>query len=144
MIRSRNPKIDVAALEAKVAEELARDPQVRGSERLVRLAAAVHMRTIESALDHAEQRSEPRSSWPADITLFPFKGNTRLQRFVLWLMALAFRDQHDVNAQLIRAQRETLGLVSGLLDRIETLEARLEAERTNARMERLARRRESD
>jgi hypothetical protein len=139
MIRSRNPRIDVAALEAEVADELAREPQAGANERLTRLAAAVHIRSIEHALDNAEQRSEPRTEWPADVRVFGLQ-HPKLRRFVLKLMALAFRDQHDANAQLIRAQRETLALVHGLLERIEALEVQLEGERAATRAQRRAQR----
>ncbi len=123
MIRSRNAKIDVAALEAQIAEELERDPQTRSTERLARLAASVHVRTIENALEHASRR---------------------LQRLVLRVMALAFRDQYEVNAHLIRAQRETIALVDGLIERIDRLEAQLESERAALRSELMARRNAAD
>ena len=41
-------------------------------------------------------------------------------------MSLAFRDQYEANNALIRSQREMLALVQTLLERIDTLEARLE------------------
>jgi hypothetical protein len=142
VIRSRNPKIDVEALEAKIVEELAAEPAMHADGRLARLAAAVHVRTIENSLERAEERSMARSTWPAEIRAFPF-GNVRLQRFVLRLMALAFRDQQEVNSQLIGAQRETLTLMHTLIDRIADLETRSEADRAAARAERIARRNES-
>ena len=144
MIRSRNPKIDVAALEEKIAADLAADPQVGSNHRLIRLTAAVHLRTIENALERAEERSVARTEWPPEIDAFPFRGNGPLQRLILRLVALLFRDQQDVNHQLIRAQREAVGLVHGLLERIDELELRLESERATARAERIARRRDSD
>jgi hypothetical protein len=144
MIRSRNAKIDVAALEAQIAEELERDPQTRSTERLARLAASVHVRTIENALERAEERSTPRTAWPAEIRLFPFHASRRLQRLVLRVMALAFRDQYEVNAHLIRAQRETIALVDGLIERIDRLEAQLESERAALRSELMARRNAAD
>ena len=92
---------------------------------------------------HAEERSEPRTEWPADVKLFGLR-HAKLRGFILRLMALAFRDQHEVNAHLIRAQRESLALVHGLLDRVETLEAQLDAERAAARAARLAQRNNAD
>jgi hypothetical protein len=133
MIRSRNPRIDVADLERRIDEELAREPGARSDERLGRLAAAVHARTIEAQLDLAEQKSVPRTQWPADLQLPLVGASKRLQEFVLRALSLAFRDQHHANAALIRSQRETLALVQTLLDRIDVLEERLEAERAAAR-----------
>jgi hypothetical protein len=143
MIRSRNPKIDVAALEAKVAADLAADPQAATDGRIMRLTATVHLRTIENALERAEERSAARTRWPDDIGGI-LRSSPLLQRVILRVIGLLFRDQHDVNAQLIRAHRETLVLTHGLIERIDILEARLEAERASARADRLARRYEPD
>jgi hypothetical protein len=121
MIRSRNPRIDAAALEARV-----------------------HARTIESELQTAEARSIPRASWPPDLRVPLISGSARLQRLVMRVMALAFRDQHEANAALIRSQREMLALVQTLTERVETLEAQLEAERAAARAQRIARRQSDD
>jgi hypothetical protein len=143
MIRSRNPRIDVAALEAKVAADLAADPQALTDGRLMRLTATVQLRTIENALERAEERSAARTRWPDDIGGI-VRGSPMLQRAILRAVGLLFRDQHDVNGHLIRAHRETLVLVHGLLERIDVLESRLEAERASARADRLARRYEPD
>jgi hypothetical protein len=144
MIRTRNPRIDVAELERRMDEELARDPGARGDERLTRLAATVHARTIEAQLDRAEERSAPRTEWPEDLRL-PFVGSSQaVRRFVLRVLSMMFRDQHHVNAALIHSQRETLALVQTLLDRIEVLETRVDADRAAARALRIAQRRGED
>ena len=145
MIRSRNPRIDVDELERRIDEELARDPDMPdGDERLVRLAATVHARAIEAQLNFAEQRSTPRTSWPIDLRVPFISSSERLKQMVLRVMSLAFRDQYEANNALIRSQRETLALVQTLLDRVDTLEARLEAERATTRAQRIAQRRNED
>ena len=143
MIRTRNPRIDVDALERRIDEELAREPGVHGDERLARLAAAVHARTIEAQLDRAEERSAPRTHWPSDVRA-PALLSPALRRLILRVLSLAFRDQHQVNAALIRSQRETLALVQTLLERIDALELRLDTERAAARAQRIAQRRGED
>ncbi len=143
MIRTRNPRIDVGELERRIHEELAREPGVRGDERLSRLAAAVHARTIEAQLDRAEERSVPRAQWPPDVRV-PAVVSPGIRALVLRALALVFRDQHQVNAALIRAQRESLALIQTLLERIDVLEARLEAERAAARVARIAQRRSDE
>jgi hypothetical protein len=143
MIRTRNPRIDVDHLERRIDEELAREPGVPGDERLARLAAAVHARTIEAQLDEAEERSAPRTAWPAEVRV-PGIVSPAVRRLILRVLSLAFRDQHQVNAALIRSQREALALVQTLLERIDVLEARLEAERAAARAARIAQRRHED
>ena len=141
MIRSRNPRIDVDDLERRIDAELARDVDAPGGdERLVRLAATVHARAIESQLNFAEQRSTARTAWPVDVRLPLVSGSRRLKSAILGMMSLAFRDQYEANNALIRAQRETLALVQTLLERIDILEARLEAERAATRAQRIAQR----
>ena len=145
MIRSRNPRIDVDELERRIDAELARDPDApSGDERLARLAATVHARAIESQLNFAEQRSMPRSAWPVDLRVPFVSSSERLKRAVLSIMSLAFRDQYEANNALIRSQREMLALVQTLLDRIDSLEARLESERATTRAQRIAQRQVED
>jgi hypothetical protein len=138
MIRSRVPGLDAAELERRVAQELARDPDAAGDERLARMAATVHARAIEAQLNFAEQRSTPRTAWPPDLRLPLISSSERLKKAVLRLMSLAFRDQYEANNALIRSQRELLALVQTLLDRIDALEVRLEAERVTTRAKRIA------
>jgi hypothetical protein len=142
MIRSRNPRIDVNDLERRIDEELARDPDLpAGDERLARLAATVHARAIEAQLNFAEQRSTARTAWPVDLRVPFVSSSEKLKAAILRIMSLAFRDQYEANNALIRAQREQLALVQTLVERIETLEARLEAERATTRAQRIAQRR---
>jgi hypothetical protein len=142
MIQSRNPRIDVAELERRIADELAREPGV--DERLARLASQVHVRTMEAQLTHAEERSVPRATWPEDLKILPFGVSPALKRFALRVLQLAFRDQHEVNAALIRSARESLALVQVLSERLSVLEARLERQRASDRARALELRRRDD
>lgn len=145
MIRSRNPRIDLDDLERRIDEELARDPNAPdGDERLARLAATVHARAIEAQLNFAEQRSTPRSVWPIDLRVPFISSSESLKKLVLRGMSLAFRDQYEANNALIRSQRELLALVQTLLERVDSLEARLEVERATTRAQRIAQRRSDD
>ena len=143
MIRTRNPRIDVADLERRIDAELSRDAGMRGDERLARLAAAVHARMIEAQLERAEERSVPRTQWPNDVRV-PGIVSPSMRNLILRALSLAFRDQHQVNAALIRSQRETLALVQTLIERVDVLETRLESERAAARALRIAQRRSED
>lgn len=145
MIRSRNPRIDIGDLERRIDEELARDPNAPdGDERLARLAATVHARAIEAQLNFAEQRSTPRTAWPIDLRVPLVSSSDYLKRLVLRVMSLAFRDQYEANNALIRSQRELLALVQTLLERVDSLEGRLEVERATTRAQRIAQRRSGD
>lgn len=145
MIRSRNPRIDVDELERRIDADLAGDPDApSGHERLARLAATVHARAIEAQLNFAEQRSIPRTMWPVDLRVPLVSSSERLKKAVLSVMSLAFRDQYEANNALIRSQREMLALVHTLIERIDVLEARLEAERATTRAQRIAQRQSGD
>lgn len=118
-IRTNNPRIDIEALRARVAEEMARANEPQSSARVAKLALELHLQTIEQALLLAEERSIPRSSWPENLKLFPFSVSPRLREFALRILGLALRDQQEVNAALIRSQRETIALIQALLRHLE-------------------------
>jgi hypothetical protein len=140
-MRSGNPRVDVDDLERRIDAELARDPAAAaGDERLARLAATVHARAIEAHLDAAEARSQARTEWPAGVRIPLVSSSAFLRRAALRVLALAFRDQHEANAALIRSQRELLALVQTLAERVAALEGRLDDERAAARAQAVARR----
>lgn len=89
------------------------EPQ--SSPRISKLALELHLQTIEQALAFAEERSAPRTSWPENLQMFPFTASRRLREFALRVLGLALRDQQEVNAALIRSQRETIALLKALL-----------------------------
>jgi hypothetical protein len=136
-MHSRNPRIDVDALAARIDDELGRDPAA-GGERLARMAATVHARAIEAQLELAERLSLPRTAWPEGVRVPLVSSSGFLKKAALRALALAFRDQHEANAALIRSQRELLALVHTLLERLDAVEARLESERAAARAQTLA------
>ena len=115
MIRSNNPRIDVAALQQRVDEEVKSMSEPQSSPRITKLALELHLQTIEQALAFAEERSAPRTSWPENLQMFPFSASRRLREFALRVLGLAMRDQQEVNAALIRSQRETIALLKALL-----------------------------
>ena len=115
MIRSNNPRIDVEALRARVGEEVKRVSDPESSPRVSKLSLELHLQAIEQALQFAEERSAPRTSWPENLQMFPFSASRKLREFALRVLGLAMRDQQEVNAALIRSQRETLAMVRSLL-----------------------------
>jgi hypothetical protein len=118
VIRSKNPRIDIEALRALVAEEAAHMSDPAGSPRISKLAVELHLQTVEQALAAAEERSVPRTSWPENLQIFPFSASRRLRALALRILGLAMRDQQEVNAALIRSQRETIALIRALLNQL--------------------------
>jgi len=114
MIRTKNPRIDVDELRARVTQEMDRTDS-EGGMRESKLALELHLQAIEQALQHAEERSVPRTTWPDNLKLFPFSLSPRLRAAALRVLGLAMRDQQEVNAALIRSQRETLTLIHAVL-----------------------------
>ncbi len=100
MIRSNNPRIDIEALRARVAEEEGRMSEPAGSPRVSKLALELHLQAVEQALAAAEERSVPRTTWPENLQMFPFSVSRRLREFALRVLGLAMRDQQEVNAAL--------------------------------------------
>lgn len=90
-----------------------------GSPRVSKLALELHLQAVEQALAAAEKRSVPRTTWPENLTMFPFSMSRKLREFALRVLGLAMRDQQEVNAELIRSQRETLALVRTLLQQFK-------------------------
>ena len=117
---SNNPRIDVEALRKRVAEEVAASEGGEHNARVVKLALELHLQSVEDALRTAEERSVPRTVWPENLNVFPFSLSPRLREAALRILALATRDQQEVNAALIRSQRETLALLKALLDLLST------------------------
>jgi hypothetical protein len=113
--RSNNPRIDLEALRKRVAEEIAKSEPPEASMRVTKLALELHLQSIEEALRIAEQRSVPRTAWPENLSVFPFSLSPKLREMALRILALATRDQQEVNAALIRSQRETAALIRELL-----------------------------
>lgn len=95
----------------------ANDPQT--SVRVTKLALELHLQTIEQALQIAQERSVPRTTWPENLKLFPFSVSPKLREFALRILGLALRDQQEVNAALIRSQRETVELLQALLRHLD-------------------------
>ncbi len=89
-----------------------------GSPRVSKLALELHLQAVEQALAAAEERSVPRTTWPENLKMFPFSVSRGLREFALRVLGLAMRDQQEVNAALIRSQRETLALVRTLLSQV--------------------------
>jgi len=119
MIRSRNPRIDVEALRDQIAEESHIMSEPARPSRVSKLALELHLQAVEQALAAAEERSVPRTTWPENLKMFPFSTSHKLREFALRVLGLAMRDQQEVNAALIRSQRETLELVRTLLQQLK-------------------------
>ncbi|MEA5502226.1 class I SAM-dependent methyltransferase [Halotia wernerae UHCC 0503] len=130
MIESNNPEINVDELMQKIREEVANR---QGNSRLVGIKTNVdtanlmsHLAYIESLLKNAESRSYIRTKWPDKLNRFPFNLNSSLQKFILKLINFFFKDQREVNFNLILSFKESIALNRQLIEQIKTLKVQMD------------------
>lgn len=73
-------------------------------------------------LNTAEFRAQARMKWPDKLNRFPFNVSRRLQGAVLKGIRLLFRDQQEVNINIVNALRQSLMLQQELVEKLEDLE----------------------
>jgi len=112
MIEPNNPDIDVEELMARVRAG-------------VRLATPLETAPAESHIDAAARFAQVRTSWPGRLAVFPL-DRPPVRRFLLKLLALLFRDQRRVNAELVAALHEQSVLAERTRARLLALEERLQ------------------
>ncbi|MFN8176615.1 MAG: class I SAM-dependent methyltransferase [bacterium] len=125
MIETKNERIDVAALQARIDAEAA-GIAGRGDESPAKAAVPRNLvrdveREIEEYVAEAERKSAARHELPPKLDRFPFR---LLRAPVLWMLrvhALLFRDQRAVNRQLADALRLVAAYERTLHDFVEHL-----------------------
>lgn len=73
-------------------------------------------------LNNAEFRAQARMKWPNQFNRFPFNLSQRFQGAILKGIRLLFRDQQEVNLNLINALRQSLMLQQQLIAKLESLQ----------------------
>jgi hypothetical protein len=81
-------------------------------------------------LSNAEFRAQVRMKWPDKFNRFPLNLSRRLQGAVLKGIRLLFRDQQEVNVNLIHALRQSLMLQQQLLAELEDLKMDFRAQQS--------------
>ncbi|MBD2209985.1 methyltransferase domain-containing protein [Nostoc linckia FACHB-104] len=76
---------------------------------------------LKELLNNAELRAQPRTKWPDNLNFFPFNLSSRFQNFILRCINFLFKDQREVNLNLIMALRESVALNQQLIEEIATL-----------------------
>jgi len=124
MIEPNNPDIDVEELMTRVRSEVRRRHRDAGAESdgIAGLTTALDPAPAESHIDSAARFAQVRTSWPGRLAVFP----APVRRFLLKLLALIFRDQRRVNAELVAALREHSLLAERTRARLLALEERVQ------------------
>jgi O-antigen chain-terminating methyltransferase len=77
---------------------------------------------IAELLRNAESRAYDRVSWPSTLDRFPFTLLKPLKKLVLKVLNLIFKDQREVNYNLIRALQESVAINQELLKQLKTVQ----------------------
>jgi O-antigen chain-terminating methyltransferase len=129
MIEPNNPEIDVDELMMRVRSEVRRrqlgapgaNGELNGSAGF---AVPLDVAPVESHVESAARFAQVRTSWPEGFAFFPL-SLPPVRRFLLKVLAVVFRDQQRVNAELVAALRENIALAERTHARLVDLEDRL-------------------
>ena len=129
MIGENNPEINVDELMAKIRDEVAKRkgrPQgVIKSSHADTSNLTLHLSYIESFLKNAEDRAYTRTKWPDKLNRFPFNLSKKLQKATLKLLNFLFKDQREINFNLLQALRESVVINQQLIAEISSLKTQL-------------------
>ena len=130
MIESNNQEINVDELMEKIREEVANRNHNFQSQLASNLnsspeAMDLRISNIEALLRNAESRSIIRTKWPDKLNRFPFNLTLGIQKIALKILNFVFKDQREVNFNLINALKQSMLLNHQLLTEIKGLRSHL-------------------
>jgi O-antigen chain-terminating methyltransferase len=143
MFEANNPEIDVDELMQKIREEVAKlkkdskielvstpKPFSSLNLKMDNYTSAMNaiINYIEGLLKNAESRAISRTKWPDNLNRFPFNFSKGIQKLALKILNFIFKDQREVNFNVINALKESVALNRQLIGQIETLRSQLAQE----------------
>lgn len=137
MIEENNPEVNVDELMQKIREEVAKRHSYSQLKSTTSKPEIFNMMPsfnpilaeIEALLRNAEFRSEVRKKWPDNLNKFPFNLNKNIQKIPLKILNFFFKDQREVNFNLIRAIKDSVSLNRQLIEQIKSLRAQMDEHR---------------
>ncbi|MEH1929574.1 MAG: SAM-dependent methyltransferase, partial [Nostoc sp.] len=130
MIEANNPEINVEELIQKICNEVAKrqvkSQPLDSKSNFDTSNMILNISYIEALLRNAESRSCIRTKWPDKLNRFPFKFNTKLQNFILRAINFIFKDQREVNFNLINSLKESVALNRQLIEQITTFKVQMD------------------
>ncbi|MBP5975104.1 methyltransferase domain-containing protein [Brasilonema sp. CT11] len=132
---ANNPKINVDELMDKIREEVAsrpRQPQQRNvttykPENPNGTGTLHHIfNHLNNLLSNAESRAIIRTQWPENLKKFPFNLSQPLQKIALKILNFIFKDQREVNFNVIRALKESVALNRQMTEQITNLKIQID------------------
>ncbi len=125
MIESNNPEIDVDELMHKIREEVAQRNNKTQPSLFVNSNNTVkinfNFNYLEALLRNAEARADVRTKWPDKLNRFPFTLSGKIKKYCLKIVNFIFKDQREVNLNLINALKQSTLLNRQLVTEVELL-----------------------
>ncbi|BAZ67919.1 MAG: methyltransferase domain-containing protein [Pelatocladus maniniholoensis HA4357-MV3] len=139
MSEANNPEIDVDELMRKIREEVAKlkkdskielvsTPKPFSSIKINNhntSAMNANINHMEGLLKNAESRAISRTKWPDNLNRFPFNFSKGIQKLALKILNFIFKDQREVNFNVIKTLKESVALNRQSIAQIETLRSQL-------------------
>ncbi|MBD2533115.1 methyltransferase domain-containing protein [Nostoc flagelliforme FACHB-838] len=130
MIESNDPEIKIDELIQKIVEQVRKSQlnsqlgDLQSNLDISKLKLSISH--IENFLKNAESRSLVRTKWPDKLNIFPFNFSTKLQQFILKVINFLFKDQREVNLNIINSLKESLALNQQLIKEIASLKTQVD------------------
>jgi O-antigen chain-terminating methyltransferase len=141
MFEANNPEIDVDELMQKIREEVAKlkkdskiqlvsTPKLFSFLKINNGSSTMNanINHMEGLLTNAESRANSRTKWPDNLNRFPFNFSKGIQKLALKILNFIFKDQREVNFNVINALKESVALNRQLIAQITTLRSQLAQE----------------
>ncbi len=130
MFEANNPEINVDELMQKIREEVnmrqSHSSPVDASLNVQHSEIDFSFSQIDGWLKNAESRAEVRTKWPDNLKRFPLNLVQGLQTSALKILNFIFKDQREVNLNLINSLKESVTLNKQLTAQITTLQAQVD------------------
>jgi SAM-dependent methyltransferase len=130
MIEANSPEVNVDELMQKIRQEVttfhSNPDQIAVSNATAQISAMnLRISNIEALLNNAESRAYNRTKWPDKLNNFPFNAK-KLQRIALKLLNFLFKDQRQVNFNLIQSLKESVALNHQLIKQVSNLNIQID------------------
>lgn len=131
-----HPEMNIDELMEKIREEVANRPREVPVKKVTTYKPEIfngkatfhqnifnHMNTL---LFNAESRAITRTKWPDNLNKFPLNLSKPFQNIALKLLNFIFKDQREVNLNVIRALKESVLLNRQLLEQVTNLKTQID------------------
>ncbi|MEH2091151.1 MAG: SAM-dependent methyltransferase, partial [Nostoc sp.] len=129
-MEANNPEINVDELMNKIRQEVVKrqvySQEINSESNLDTSKLKLSISYIENFLKNAEFRSNVRTKWPDKLNFFPFNFSAKLQKLILKIINFLFKDQREVNFNIISSLKESVALNHQLIEQIATLKAQVD------------------